>query len=174
MNFTGGKGRRRSAGRELYVAAVSQARRPAFYAEMAAPDTVEGRFELLNLHVVLLVDRLSGEGRVAAQTSQALFDAYVSDLDAALREMGVGDLSVGKRMRELGRAFYGRAAACHEAFAALPDQRPLRSLVERTILDGRPGANGSALAGYLARARRALAAQDLETLLTDGAAWPSA
>ena len=111
------------AGRRLYDCAAAQARSPAFYAVMGAPDTVEGRFELYSLHVALLLRRLKGQGPQAAETAQGLFDAYVQALDDALREMGVGDLSVGKKMRKLGEAFYGRVKAYDEAFSALPDRR---------------------------------------------------
>src|SRR5690348_4977091 len=97
-----------TAGAALYAACVEQARSPRLYAEFAAPDTVEGRFEIYTLHVVLVLDRLLRQGPEAAKVSQGLFDTYVRSLDDALREMGVGDLSVGKKMRRLGEAFYGR------------------------------------------------------------------
>jgi cytochrome b pre-mRNA-processing protein 3 len=92
-----------AAGRRLYAAAAAQARAPVFYAAMGAPDTVEGRFEVYTLHVALILRRLKGQGSHAAEAAQGLFDAYVKSLDGALREMGVGDLSVGKKMRKLTR-----------------------------------------------------------------------
>src|SRR5438270_13608448 len=82
----------KEAGRALYARAVAQARSPAFYEALGVPDTAEGRFELYSLHVVLLIDRMQGQGEEAAEVSQALFDTYLSDLDHALRELGVGDL----------------------------------------------------------------------------------
>src|SRR5687767_13690321 len=94
------------AGSALYARVVAQARTPALYADLGAPDTTEGRFELYSLHVYLLLERLKDQGPQAAETAQALFDTYLSALDNALREMGVGDLSVGNRMRKLGEAFY--------------------------------------------------------------------
>ena len=97
-----------AAGRALYARAVEQSRMPALYSDLGAPDTVEGRFEVYTLHVMLLLDRLRGEGAEAAEVSQALFDTYVQALDHALREMGVGDLSVGRKMRRLGEAFVAR------------------------------------------------------------------
>jgi cytochrome b pre-mRNA-processing protein 3 len=166
-----GAGRRRSAGRALYDSAVRQARAPALYARLGAPDTVEGRFEVLTLHVILLIERLRGEGGAAQASSQALFDTYVGDLDGALREMGVGDLSVGKRMRELGNAFYGRAAGYREAFEALPDEARLQDLIGRTILDGVAAADPVALAGYVTRCRDAL--RGMTDILADEPAWPT-
>jgi cytochrome b pre-mRNA-processing protein 3 len=160
----------RAAAERLHSAAVAQARSPALYAQLGAPDTIEGRFELLCAHVILLLDRLKGESGPFADTRQTLFDVFVSHLDGAMREMGVGDLAMGKRMRRLGEAFYGRLQAYQGAFAALPDPSTLEALVARTILDGSEAApNG--LAGYLRRAREALAAQDAADLLKGGPAW---
>src|SRR5215208_769419 len=121
------------AGRALYLRAVEQARAPELYATLGAPDTVEGRFELYSLHVYLLLERLKAQGPHAAETGQALFDAYVKSLDDALREMGVGDLSVGKKMRRLGEAFYGRVKSFEAAFADLPDRTGLEALLTRTV-----------------------------------------
>lgn len=160
----------RSRGRELCDSAVRQGRAPALYARLGAPDTVEGRFELLTLHIILLIDVLRDLGVEAAPSSQALFDAYVRDLDGALREMGVGDLTVGKRMRSLGQAFYGRAAAWRAAFKALPDRDEIELLVHRTILAGDEIASPAGLADYAIGCREALAGQGRGLL--EGAAWP--
>jgi cytochrome b pre-mRNA-processing protein 3 len=120
-------------GRSLYAAAVTQARNPVFYRNLAVPDTTEGRFELYSLHVVLLLHRLKGHGPQAQDIGQALFAAYVQALDSALREMGVGDLSMAKKMRKLGEAFYGRIKAYDSALLALPDQSELEAVVGRTL-----------------------------------------
>jgi cytochrome b pre-mRNA-processing protein 3 len=159
-----------AAGRALYAAAVEQARRPELYAQLGVPDTVEGRFEAYTLHVVLLLDRLRGHGGQAGETAQALFDTYVKSLDDALREMGVGDLSVGKKMRRLGEAFYGRAKNYEAAFAALPDAAPLHSLLERTVFQGAEAAQVASLAAYVLKQRAALAAAALDELLAGRAA----
>src|SRR5438067_8453352 len=87
------------AGKRLYQAAAAQARQPALYAQAGVPDTPEGRFEAYTLHVIVVLHRLKGQGPQAAETAQALFEAFRQSLDDALREMGVGDLSVGKKMR---------------------------------------------------------------------------
>lgn len=156
------------AGRRLYAAAVAQARRPGFYRDLGAADLPEGRFELYTLHVVLLLHRLKGQGGQAAETSQALFDAYLRGLDDALRELGVGDLSVGKKMRKLGEAFYGRAKAYDQALEALPDRSALEGLIGRTLDTG----DCAAFVDYVERAMRALAAQSLERILEGDLAWP--
>jgi cytochrome b pre-mRNA-processing protein 3 len=161
-----------AAGAALYARAVEQSRLPPLYADFGAPDTVEGRFEIYTLHVVLLLERLRREGQGTGEVSQALFDTYVKALDHALREMGVGDLSVGKKMRKLGEAFYGRVKAYDEALAGLPDVGPLQALIGRTVLEGRDGAAAGALAAYVAAAAAALAAQPQAEILEGRLAWP--
>ena len=160
------------AGRELYDAAARQARRPEFYRALGAADTVEGRFELYSLHVALLLIRLKGQGQIAAATAQDLFDVYVRALDDALREMGVSDVKVGKKMRGLGEAFYARLKAYEDAVAKLPDDGELRALLQRTALEERQGPQPEPLAGYVARAAAVLADQKLEDLLEGRVAWP--
>jgi cytochrome b pre-mRNA-processing protein 3 len=161
------------AGRRLYAAAAAQARTPALYAAMGAPDTVEGRFEVYTLHVAMLLRRFKGQGAEAAETAQGLFDAYVKALDDALRDMGVGDLSVGKKMRKLGEAFYGRVKNYDEALAALPDRAALAAMIGRTVLAGQEGADAGPLADYAAAAMARLEAEPLQTLLQGDAPWPT-
>ncbi|MBV8683576.1 MAG: ubiquinol-cytochrome C reductase [Caulobacteraceae bacterium] len=162
----------RVAAERLHAAAIAQSRNPALYARMGAPDTVEGRFELLCVHVILLLDRLKGADGEVAETRQMLFDVFVSHLDGAMREMGVGDLAMGKRMRKLGEAFYGRLQAYEGAFAAGPDASALEGVVARTVLDGHP-AEPQELARYLCAARLQLQGQTVSTLLKEGPTWPA-
>jgi cytochrome b pre-mRNA-processing protein 3 len=166
-----GAGPAKTAARSLHDAAAAQGRAPELYASLGAPDTVEGRFELLTAHVILLVDRLRNHGAAAAAVSQALFDVYVRDLDGALREMGVGDLTVPKRMRKLAQAFYGRAAAYGAAFDG--PQGELEAVVARTILQSAEGADPAPLAQYIRTARAALAASDINVLIGGHCAWPA-
>jgi cytochrome b pre-mRNA-processing protein 3 len=160
----------RAQGEALYADLVRQARLRAFYETLGAPDTVEGRFEVYTLHLVLLLDRLAAEGAAGKDISQALFDTYVKALDDALREMGVGDLSVGKKMRRLGEALYGRMKNYRSAFADLPEQGPLRDLLTRTVYAD-AAHDAGALADYAAAQRARLAAQPLEALLTGPVDW---
>lgn len=168
--FLAGRAKRRVA-QSLYDAAVAQARQPALYGPRGAPDTPDGRFEILTLHVILLIDRLAVESGDADGVSQALFDTYLANLDAALREMGVGDLAVGKRMRKLGQAFYGRARAYREAFKVLPDRAELERLVARTALEGSASSDPASLAAYIARSRVNLATCPAEALLDGPPIW---
>ncbi len=160
------------AGRALYDAAASQARRPVFYAELGVPDTLEGRFELYTVHVVLLLDRLQNAGPGAAEVRQSVFDAYVRGLDDALREIGVADTSVGKKMKKLAGAFYGRLRAYEAAFAALPEQGELSALIGRTLFEQPEDARTAALAAYVLATRASLADQPAESLIAGAApAW---
>jgi cytochrome b pre-mRNA-processing protein 3 len=97
----------------LYGRCVAQARRVEFYRDLAVPDTIDGRFDLLLLHVFLTMQRLSGN----AEARQSLFDLMFADMDRNLREMGVGDMGIGKRIKRMISAFYGRAQAYENALA---------------------------------------------------------
>jgi cytochrome b pre-mRNA-processing protein 3 len=102
----------------LYVAVVAQARRPEFYLRLGVPDTVDGRFDLICLHAFLLLRRLKASGRELAGLSQAVFDIMFADMDQNLRELGVGDMTIGRKVKTMAKAFYGRIAAYEEGLAA--------------------------------------------------------
>ncbi len=103
----------------LYAAAVKAARRSAFLCRgLGVPDTLDGRFDLVGLHAFLLIERLRRDAEPGPELAQAVFDAMFADMDVNLRELGVGDLSVGKRVRAMWEAFHGRAAAYGAALAA--------------------------------------------------------
>ncbi|MFZ0426197.1 MAG: ubiquinol-cytochrome C chaperone family protein [Xanthobacteraceae bacterium] len=156
----------------LYGAIVAQARVPAFYTSYKVADTVEGRFDLIVLHLVLLLARLErGEGAERG-VGQELFDVFCRDLDANLREMGVGDLAVPKRMRRFGEAFYGRQAAYLAALGA-PDQRELEMALARNIFaDAEPGQGAIRLARYARTALRQFEAQEEDALLRGDVVFP--
>jgi cytochrome b pre-mRNA-processing protein 3 len=119
----------------LYGAIVAQARSAAFYRDYGVSDTVEGRFELIVLHLVLVLRCLGGEqpGRVAGgPAGQELFDVFCRDLDHNLREMGTGDLAVPRKMRRFGEAFYGRQSAYCAALDTA-DDRKLEKALARNI-----------------------------------------
>jgi cytochrome b pre-mRNA-processing protein 3 len=154
------------AGFELYTAAVGAARSPALFAALEVPDTLEGRFDLVSLHVGLLIRRLRTDGDArGAALAQAVFDAMFADMDVNLREMGVGDMSVGKRVRGMWEAFHGRALA-YEAALDSTEPGALAEALTRNVWRGAapPGGAAGRLAA-IARAQAAhLAAQDIGSL----------
>lgn len=93
----------------IYNSLVAQARDATFYRDYGVPDTVNGRFDLIVLHATFVVRRLRAGAEAGAATSQALFDYMFKDMDRSLREIGVGDMSVGKHIKKMAKAFYGRA-----------------------------------------------------------------
>ncbi|MBT3552779.1 MAG: hypothetical protein HOO19_18710 [Rhodospirillaceae bacterium] len=106
----------------LYGAIVDQARLPAFYSNCGVPDTVNGRFDLIGLHAYLVMRCLKGMANERGTgLSQRLFDIMFTDMDRNLREMGVGDLSVGKKVKAMAKAFYGRVKAYDEGLAGGPE-----------------------------------------------------
>jgi len=117
----------------LYEQIVAQSRRPEFYLEGGVADSLDGRFDLMSLHVFLVLRRLKEEGQ--GKLSQALFDTFFHNLDVGLREMGVGDLSVGKKIRQMAEAFYGRVAAYDAALSA-PDEKALVEALQRNLYRG--------------------------------------
>jgi len=131
----------------LYGTIVAQARLPCFYREYRVPDTVNGRLDLLVLHLALVLDRLADESQLR-ELGQALFDHFCTDMDRNLREMGIGDLSVPKHMQRVGEAFYGRARA-YRAGLARDGQQALVEALERNIY-GQEGAANRAAAARLA------------------------
>src|ERR1700757_4932293 len=113
----------------LYGTIVAQARLPCFYRDYVVPDTINGRFDLIVLHLAVALDRLAADPKLR-QLGQSLFDRFCQDMDHNLREMGVGDLSVPKEMQRMGEAFYGRAQAYRAALAA-PGQETLVEALKR-------------------------------------------
>jgi cytochrome b pre-mRNA-processing protein 3 len=157
----------------LYGAIVAQARQPAFYNGYGVADTVDGRFDMLVLHLALVIRRLRARASDRHDLAQALFDSFCTDMDRNLREMGVGDLAVPKRMRAMGEAFYGRAAAYDQALAATDDTALIAALCRNVFAGSAAGeAHGGRLAAYVRRANAALAAQDIAALLNGDTRFP--
>ena len=154
----------------IYGAAVRAARRAILYerppAGFGVADTLDGRFDLIALHVALLIRRLRAEPEPGPPLAQALFDAMVADMDRSLRELGVGDLSVPKKVRTMWEALHGRAMAYDAALDA-GDRAALAAALSRNVWRGAPPAEGepARLAAYVELADRSLAAQDLRASL---------
>jgi cytochrome b pre-mRNA-processing protein 3 len=116
----------------LYRAIVRQARQPAFYVACGVDDTPDGRWDLIAAHAVLVLRRLRSEPARTRHLAQALFDLMFADMDQNLREMGVGDLAVGKRIKAMAKAFYGRLAAYDQALTEA-DAEALRAALRRNL-----------------------------------------
>ena len=157
----------------LYGMIVAQARAPVFYQIYGVPDTVNGRLEMIILHAVLLLRKLNVEQTSASVLGQAIFDRFCSDMDANLREMGVGDLAVPRRMQQIGEAFYGRKAA-YEAALAADNRDVLAATLARNVFGTgeQPGDDAIRLAAYVREAVRRLADQDTAALSSGALEYP--
>src|SRR5271168_4656149 len=139
---------------ELYGAIVAQARCAVFYAGYGVPDTVQGRFDLIVLHLVLAIERLGGATVGGRGVGQRLFDAFCRDLDDNLREMGVGDLAVPKQMRRFAEAFYGRQTVYLAALAAADDRELEKALARNIFQNAASDDRGAMRLARYARAAR--------------------
>jgi cytochrome b pre-mRNA-processing protein 3 len=156
--------RHERAGIALYGAAVAAAREPWFYLSLGVPDTLDGRFDLIALHAFLLIHRLQDAPAPGPDLAQAVFDAMFSDMDNNLREIGVSDLTVGKRVRAMWEAFHGRAKV-YAAALETADRGTLEAALARNVWRGAPpqGAAASLSRCVLAQAAY-LAGQPLPVL----------
>ena len=171
-------GKERSDNRLLveafYGRIVAAARQPTFYRDWRVPDTPLGRFEMLSLHVFLALDRLQDEGQAAGALAQELIDRFFADVESSLRELGIGDMGVPKRIKKLARMFYGRVSAYSEALQA----DDLDALAQALLRNARPGdavrdPAADALARYVQRLRATLRDQPLETIMAGTIVFPS-
>ena len=157
--------RHERAGHELYCAAVAAARQPWFYRDLGVPDTLDGRFDMVGLHAFLVIRRLTTLPPPGPDVAQAVFDAMFSDMDINLREMGVSDLAVGKRMQAMWEAFHGRAAAY--AAALTEGEAALAEALARNVWRGAVPAPDAplSLARLVSRQAAALDQQDAAALI---------
>ncbi len=156
----------------LYGAIVAQARNPALYTELGVPDTVEGRFEMVVAHLALVLRRVWQGGDETKVVGQATFDVFCREMDDALRALGVKDTSVGKRMRKLAEAYYGRASAYDTAIAA-GDGAALAGVLGRTVYGDESAVAARSLADYMTQANRRLAATPLDRVIAGSMDWPA-
>jgi cytochrome b pre-mRNA-processing protein 3 len=155
----------------LYGAIVAQARTPALYTDLGVPDTVEGRFEMVVVHLGLVLRRLGRGDGAARAVGQGTFDVFCTEMDDALRALGVKDTSVGKRMRSLAEAYYGRVAAYDAALGAA-DAGALASALGRTVYGGGRSVAAPALAAYMLATDRALEVTPADRVIAGDIAWP--
>ena len=157
--------RQAAVARQLYGEVVRQARQPVFYGALGVPDTADGRFDLIALHAFLMLRRLRRDHGETRHLAQELFDLMFVDMDENLREMGIGDLSVGKRVKGMAKAFYGRIAAYE---SGLDDgDAVLAEALRRNLFRKIEPAEGqvAAMAAYVRRAATALDAVAVDRLM---------
>ena len=154
-----------TAAQALYAQVVEQARLPGFYRDLGVPDTLDGRFDMIVLHAFLVLHRLKAEGQAQGPVGQALFDLMFADMDQNLREMGVGDLAVGKRIKAMAKGFYGRLAAYDKALSE-GDATAMAAAVRRNVYRNiePQEAQVAAMAAYLQREAERLDASALALL----------
>lgn len=150
----------------LYLRVVAQARQPAFYADFGVPDTVDGRFDLVVLHVFLVLHRLKQDHPQASDLAQALFDTLFQDMDQSLRELGAGDMGVGPRIKRMIQGLYGRIAAYEAGLQGPVDELEgaLRRNLYGTVTP--VPASVAAVADYMRHESAALAQANLTALTT--------
>jgi cytochrome b pre-mRNA-processing protein 3 len=168
-SFFGLRARRERAAVELvYAGIVEQARVPLLFAALEVPDTLDGRFESVALHAFLVLNRLKADRPASAEFAQALFDTMFADMDRSLREMGVADLGVGRRVKAMAEALLGRVRAYEQGLEQ--GETALESALRRnlygTVAAPGPGdAAVAAVARYVRHQRAALATQPIAALL---------
>lgn len=128
------KRQRRQQADTLYSALVAQARNPEFYSALAVPDSFDGRFEMVVLHVYVLTRGVQGRGDALTELSRMVMESMIDDMDRTLREIGVGDMSVGRKVKQMAAAFYGRASAYDKGLQEGDEE--IREAVVRNIYAG--------------------------------------
>lgn len=161
-----GRSRDRRAAADLYGRIVAQARRPEFYGTLGVPDTLDGRFDMVALHLFLVLHRLKGRGEAADARSRRLFEVVTSDFERSLRELGVGDQGIARRVTAMVGGVKGRLMAYDAALAG--DARALEVALDNNLYGTVPEPDPrdlAAMAGYIHREVAGLATQPLESLL---------
>jgi cytochrome b pre-mRNA-processing protein 3 len=149
----------------VYAAIVAQSRQPRFYAEWGVPDTVTGRFDMISLHLALLFRRLRSESAEVKAFSQAVFDLFFKDMDRSLREMGVGDLGIPKRVQKMGNLFYGMLASLNEAVDKA-DRPALEAVLSRNVFGGEVSPSLGVFADYVEAEATRLEAQPIDAIVS--------
>lgn len=160
----------------LYDQVVSAARQPVFYQSYGVPDDLDGRFEMITLHEHLVLRRLRREGTRHADLAQAVFDVMFTDMDRSLRLMGVSDISIGKRVKTMAKAFYGRVAAYDVGLDAEDNGAALHQALDRNLF-GTTGGGGAAtplIAAYLRACDRLLVEHSGDELAAGRLVWAPA
>ena len=156
----------------LYGQIVAAARQPVFYSHWNVPDTPLGRFEMLSLHMFLFLHRCRRDDAILRDVAQQITDDFFTDVDHSLRELGIGDMGVPKRMKKLAKMFYGRAQAYGEAIDAGDGAALSRALARNILPEASEWRQSALLASYVVEANSALAAQSTEEIAAGRLEFP--
>jgi cytochrome b pre-mRNA-processing protein 3 len=152
---------------------VAAARQPVFYSDWKVPDTPLGRFEMLSLHMFLFQHRMHAEAGASWDIAQILIDDFFEDVDHSLRELGIGDMGIPKRMKKLAKMYYGRTAAYDDALQRSDREALIAALARNIRPDAASWPEAADLADYVAGAVKTLAAQDSETIRAGSVTFPA-
>ncbi len=170
FNFFSGDGKIKNNAHILFTYVVEQARKPDFYREWGVADSLDGRFDLIILHLSLLIGRLEADpqNRQKAILIRTLQEALFDNMDMSLREMGVGDMSVGKKVKAMAEAFYGRKKAYQKAMVSDDATKAIKAALIRNIYrDRKPEEHIIDLfASYVTRQAICLGQQSGEDLMS--------
>lgn len=158
----------------LYARIVAAARQPPLYSEWMVPDTPLGRFEMMSLHMLLLQHRLRGEPAPAGDVAQLLIDDFFTEVDHSLRELGIGDMGVPKRMKKLARMFYGRTASYSEALDSGDHAAMAAALARNVRPDAAEWPQAQRLAAYVFDAQARLRGQPGADIVAGRVEFPQA
>jgi len=148
----------------IYNVIVAQSRQPKFFADWEVPDTVTGRFDMISLHLCLVLRRLRSKDAATRAFSQKLFDLFFKDMDRSLREMGVSDVAVPKRIEKMGALFYGLLEAITQALSH-GEMLELEKVIVKNIYSGESHTGGTALSAYLQKQTERLDATEIDEIL---------
>lgn len=155
-----------------YEAIVAAARQPVIFSRWNVPDTPLGRFESLSLHLILFLRRTKDAGAGLPQLGQEVIEEFFKDVDHSIRELGIGDASVPKRMKRLARMFYGRAAAYDGPVGSSDLVRLAAALTRNFFPEASDWPYADALAGHALAVANSLDGQSDETILAGGVTFP--
>ncbi|MEO1794192.1 MAG: ubiquinol-cytochrome C chaperone family protein [Pseudomonadota bacterium] len=156
---------------ELYGSVVAQARAPEFYRDLMVPDTKEGRFEMIVLHLSLLIDRIRSEAGSADPFAKALTSVFVTDMDDNMREIGIGDLSVPRKVKKTAGALYDRTLQYREISEEGGDGA-LAAAISENVWSEADHPQAAKLADYRERARASLEKQALADIQSGTCRFP--
>lgn len=158
--------RERRAASPLYLAIVAQARQPGFYSGLSVPDSVDGRFELLALHTILVMHRLKGQGVLAEERARATYELMIADFEVSLSQMGVGDSGIAPRVKRMLRGMAGRINAYDKAFGDA-DDGALEIVIDNNLYGTNQAVSADqlkAMVRYVRSSVRALATQPTDLI----------